>query len=293
MRPLRTARLVRARGQGRTSAAGPAVGWPTAYWAGAGVSRARRGRPASGGSRTTCSGSAGSARTTRPATRAGRRTSTRSRAGRRADGARARRASSCAAPARSSRLGLSPRDALARRPRGPNAHGQVVAPNFPTEEMLHEPAGGRRRGHVPLLAAAVVPRAARSTGSRASSAAGGSSGSRPRRDEDRDFLAAFLDSDPGARRLGEVALVDRTSRIGRTPAGPTSTRSSTRTPSRTSPSARLRRHARSSSPGRARRGRQPLEPPPRRDDRDGRARGGRHRRRRTPRPADRDGAWAV
>jgi aminopeptidase len=36
------------------------------------------------------------------------------------------------------------------------------------------------------------------------------------RDDDRDFLAAFLDSDPGARRLGEVALVDRSSRIGAT-----------------------------------------------------------------------------
>lgn len=33
---------------------------------------------------------------------------------------------------------------------------------------------------------------------------------------DRDFLAAALDVDPGARRLGEVALVDRSSRIGQT-----------------------------------------------------------------------------
>ena len=36
------------------------------------------------------------------------------------------------------------------------------------------------------------------------------------RDDDRDFLAAALDTDPGARRLGEVALVDNSSRIGRT-----------------------------------------------------------------------------
>jgi aminopeptidase len=35
-------------------------------------------------------------------------------------------------------------------------------------------------------------------------------------DDDRDFLAAFLDSDRGARRLGEVALVDSSSRIGAT-----------------------------------------------------------------------------
>jgi aminopeptidase len=33
---------------------------------------------------------------------------------------------------------------------------------------------------------------------------------------DRDFLAAFLDSEPGAQRLGEVALVDDSSRIGQT-----------------------------------------------------------------------------
>jgi aminopeptidase len=34
------------------------------------------------------------------------------------------------------------------------------------------------------------------------------------RDDDRDWFAAFLDSVDGADRLGEVALVDRSSRIG-------------------------------------------------------------------------------
>jgi aminopeptidase len=34
-------------------------------------------------------------------------------------------------------------------------------------------------------------------------------------DDDRDFVAAYLDSDANARRLGEVALVDSSSRIGR------------------------------------------------------------------------------
>lgn len=33
-------------------------------------------------------------------------------------------------------------------------------------------------------------------------------------DDDRDFLATYIDSDRGARRLGEVALVDSSSRIG-------------------------------------------------------------------------------
>jgi aminopeptidase len=35
-----------------------------------------------------------------------------------------------------------------------------------------------------------------------------------KREADRELLAAFLDSEPNARRLGEVALVDATSRIG-------------------------------------------------------------------------------
>jgi aminopeptidase len=33
-------------------------------------------------------------------------------------------------------------------------------------------------------------------------------------EEDRDFVAAYLDTDKNARRLGEVALVDASSRIG-------------------------------------------------------------------------------
>jgi aminopeptidase len=35
-------------------------------------------------------------------------------------------------------------------------------------------------------------------------------------DADRDFVAAYLDTDRGGRRLGEVALVDASSRIGQT-----------------------------------------------------------------------------
>lgn len=38
-----------------------------------------------------------------------------------------------------------------------------------------------------------------------------------KRDQDRDFVASYIDSDPkNGRRLGEVALVDATSRIGQT-----------------------------------------------------------------------------
>ena len=35
-------------------------------------------------------------------------------------------------------------------------------------------------------------------------------------DADRDFVASYLDTDRGGRRLGEVALVDASSRIGQT-----------------------------------------------------------------------------
>ena len=49
-----------------------------------------------------------------------------------------------------------------------------------------------------------------------SSAAAGSCGSTAAKPADRDFVAAYIDSDPSGngRRLGEVALVDTTSRIG-------------------------------------------------------------------------------
>ncbi|MBA2476339.1 MAG: aminopeptidase [Actinobacteria bacterium] len=97
---------------------------------------------------------------------------------------------------------------------GPNADGRLVAPNFPTEEVFTSPdargtegtfrcsrplafrgrtieglGGEFRRGRLVRLEAASA--------------------------DDRDFLAAFLDADRRGRWLGEVALVDSTSRIGR------------------------------------------------------------------------------
>ena len=95
-----------------------------------------------------------------------------------------------------------------------NAQGALVAPNFPTEECFTSPdaagtegtfrcsrplglrgrviegiAGEFRRGRLVRLDAA--------------------------REDERDLLAALLDADRGGTRLGEVALVDATSRIGR------------------------------------------------------------------------------
>ena len=54
---------------------------------------------------------------------------------------------------------------------------------------------------------------------------------------DREFLAGYLARDRGAGRLGELALVDDSSRVGAGRAARTSRRCSTRTPRRTSPSA--------------------------------------------------------
>jgi aminopeptidase len=96
-----------------------------------------------------------------------------------------------------------------------NKHGSRLAPNMPTEEtftsphadgtngaftctfpltfqgrLIHGIAGEFRNGRLIRLDAATK--------------------------EDRDFLAAYVDSDPTGhgRRLGEVALVDATSRVG-------------------------------------------------------------------------------
>jgi aminopeptidase len=96
-----------------------------------------------------------------------------------------------------------------------NAAGQLVAPNFPTEENFTSPdargtegtfrcsrllafrghlieglAGEFRNGRLVRLEAA--------------------------REDERDLVSGFLASDRNAGRLGEVALVDRSSRIGRT-----------------------------------------------------------------------------
>jgi aminopeptidase len=94
-----------------------------------------------------------------------------------------------------------------------NAYGQMTAPNMPTEECFTSPepraTAGTFRCSRPLAF----------HGRLLEGLAGEFRGGRlvrldAARDEDRDFLAAFLASDANARRLGEVALVDRSSRIG-------------------------------------------------------------------------------
>jgi aminopeptidase len=95
-----------------------------------------------------------------------------------------------------------------------NAHGRLVAPNFPTEENFTSPTPGATSGTFRCS------RPLSFRGRLIDGIAGEFRGGRLVRleagdDADRELLAAFLDSDPGASRLGEVALVDRTSRIGR------------------------------------------------------------------------------
>jgi aminopeptidase len=91
--------------------------------------------------------------------------------------------------------------------------GRVIAPNMPTEETFTSPDPRRTNGTFrctfPLSFRGRLIRGIRGEFSNgrlvrleADSA------------DDRDFLAAYLDTDRGAKRLGEVALVDASSRIG-------------------------------------------------------------------------------
>jgi aminopeptidase len=113
-------------------------------------------------------------------------------------------------------LKLVPRTRWLGGPRE-NAYGYVNSQNFPTEENFTSPDArgteGTFRCSRPLLFQQRI----------FEGIAGEFRGGRlvrleASRDEDRDVLASFLMSerDPNAARLGEVALVDRTSRIGRT-----------------------------------------------------------------------------
>jgi aminopeptidase len=96
-----------------------------------------------------------------------------------------------------------------------NAHGQAVTTNMPTEENYTSPrpaaTAGTFRCSRPLSF-----QGREIAGIAGEFRAGRLVRLEAERDEDRELLAAFLDADPGARRLGEVALVDRSSRIGAT-----------------------------------------------------------------------------
>jgi aminopeptidase len=91
--------------------------------------------------------------------------------------------------------------------------GQKLAPNMPTEETFTSPDARATEGTF----ACTFPLSFR--GRLIEGLRGEFRGGRLVRldadsADDRDFVAAYLDSDPGGRRLGELALVDASSRIG-------------------------------------------------------------------------------
>lgn len=91
--------------------------------------------------------------------------------------------------------------------------GRVVAPNMPTEEVFTSPearaTSGTFRCTLPLSF-----RGRLIEGLRGEFAGGRLVRLEADSKADRDFVAAYLDTDKGGRRLGEIALVDATSRIG-------------------------------------------------------------------------------
>jgi aminopeptidase len=95
------------------------------------------------------------------------------------------------------------------------ADGRVLAANMPTEEVFTSPDPRRTSGTFkctfPLSFRGRLVHGLRGEFSR-----GRLVRLEADSDDDRDFVAAHLDTDRMARRLGEVALVDASSRIGQT-----------------------------------------------------------------------------
>jgi aminopeptidase len=95
------------------------------------------------------------------------------------------------------------------------ADGRVFAANMPTEEVFTSPDPRRTSGTFqctfPLSFRGRLVQGLRGEFSR-----GRLVRLEADSDDDRDFVAAHLDADRMARRLGEVALVDASSRIGQT-----------------------------------------------------------------------------
>jgi aminopeptidase len=97
----------------------------------------------------------------------------------------------------------------------PLVDGRMLAPNMPTEETFTSPdprkTNGTFRCTLPLSFRGRLIHGLRGEFS---------NGRLVRLDadskDDREFVAAYIDTDRGGRRLGEVALVDASSRIGQT-----------------------------------------------------------------------------
>ena len=91
--------------------------------------------------------------------------------------------------------------------------GRMMAPNMPTEEVFTSPdpraTSGTFRCTFPLSF-----RGRLIGGLRGEFSKGRLVRLEADSNDDRDFVAAYIDTDAGGRRLGEVALVDASSRIG-------------------------------------------------------------------------------
>jgi aminopeptidase len=92
-------------------------------------------------------------------------------------------------------------------------HGHVTCPNIPTEEVFTSPKAGAAEG--PFRCSMPLSFHGRMFENIAGEFRGGRLVKLSCKGvANRKLLAAFLDSEPNARRLGEVALVDGSSRIG-------------------------------------------------------------------------------
>jgi aminopeptidase len=90
--------------------------------------------------------------------------------------------------------------------------GRVCMPNLPTEEVFTSPDRSRADGEIALTRPLVMPR----TGTRVEGLRATFDGGRivdVHADEGADAVRAELDTDEGARSLGEVALLDKSSRV--------------------------------------------------------------------------------
>jgi aminopeptidase len=95
-----------------------------------------------------------------------------------------------------------------------NAYGQLIAANMPTEEVFTSPLAGRADGTF-RASRPLVTHGRVIEGIEAEFRSGRLARLECASGDDRDFLSSVLAADRGASRLGEVAFVDSSSRIGR------------------------------------------------------------------------------
>jgi aminopeptidase len=117
------------------------------------------------------------------------------------------------APGTELTVGLA-RGGIWRGGRERTTHGRMTSPNMPTEEVFTSPAPAATEGTF-RCSRPLNFRGRLIEGIRGEFHGGRLVRLDADRDEERDLLAALVDTDADARRLGEVALVDSSSRIGR------------------------------------------------------------------------------